>query len=88
VLPALRQHLSRLGRLGGRKSRRTLTSEQARERVQVREAGRAYRRFHTQCFWSFDPDLRITVREVPWVAERLMTHGGRLGFELGARLCR
>jgi hypothetical protein len=88
MIPALRLHLSQLGRQGGLKSRRTLTSEQARELVRVREAGRAYRRFHTQCFWSFDPNLRITAREVHWVAERLMTHGGRVGFELGARLCR
>jgi hypothetical protein len=84
----LRRHLSQLGRAGGRKSRRTLTSEQARALVRVREAGRAYRRFHTQCFWSFDPALRITLGDVPWVAERLMTFGGRTGLELGARLCR
>jgi len=85
---ALRLHLSRLGRIGGRKSRRTLSADQARALVQVREAGRAYRRFHTRCFWSFDPGLRVTLTDVPWVAERLMTFGGREGLELGARLCR
>jgi hypothetical protein len=84
----LRRHLSELGRVGGRKSRRTLTTEQARALVRVREAGRAYREFHTQCFWSFDPARRITLGDVPWVAERLMTFGGQRGLELGARLCR
>jgi hypothetical protein len=84
----LRAHLSQLGRIGGRKSRRQLTAEQARALVRIREAGRAYRRFHTQCFWSFDPELRITQADVPWVAERLMTFGGRVGLELGEKLCR
>jgi hypothetical protein len=84
----LREHLRQLGRRGGRKSRRTLSADEARALVRVRDAGRAYRRFHTQCFWSFDPALRITRADVPWVAERLMTHGGRIGLELGARLCR
>lgn len=84
----LRRHLSRLGRAGGRKSRRALSPEEARALVAVREAGRAYRQFHTQCFWSFDPALPITRADVPWVAERLMTFGGARGLELGARLCR
>ncbi len=84
----LRRHFSRLGRAGGQKSRRSLSSEEARAVVRVREARRAYRQFHTQCFWSFDPALRITRAEVPWVAERLMTFGGREGLERGAKLCR
>lgn len=56
--------------------------------VRVREARRAFRRFHTQAFWSFDPDYRITARDLPWVAERLMTHAGREGWQIGAKLCR
>lgn len=86
--PSLRAYLSQLGRRGGLKSRRTLSPEQARTLVRIREAGRAYRRFHTQCFWSFDPNLRITQADVPWVAERLMTFGGSEGLELGAKLLR
>jgi hypothetical protein len=84
----LRAHFSQLGRRGGQKSRRKLTAEQARTLVRIREAGRAYRRFHTQCFWSFKPDLRVTEADLAWVAERLMTFGGRAGLELGAKLCR
>jgi hypothetical protein len=55
--------------------------------VRVREAQRAYKRFHTSCFWPFDADYRITAKDVAWVAERLMEFGGRAGWEVGARLC-
>lgn len=56
--------------------------------VRVREARRAYRRFHTQCFWSCAPDRVITLADVSWVAEQLMKHGGREAWQVGARLCR
>jgi len=56
--------------------------------VRVREARRAYRRFHGSCFWSFDPEYCVTEQDVEWVARRLMEFGGRAGWELGARLCR
>ncbi len=82
------QYLSRIGRKGGRKSRRTLTPQQAREMVKVREARRAYREFHASCFWSHDPGYRITLEDVPWVAAQLMKHGGRRGWEIGAKLSR
>ncbi len=82
-----RKYLSTIGRRGGQKSRRTLAPEVARGMVRVREARRAYRTFHTTCFWSFDPDYVITEKDVPWVAARLMEFGGREGWQLGARLC-
>ncbi len=56
--------------------------------VKLREARRAFRRFHTQCFWSFDPDYVVTMDDVPWVARQLMEHGGREGWQIGAKLCR
>ncbi len=83
-----REYLADIGRRGGRNSRRSLTPEQARRMVRVREAQRAYKEFHTSCFWSFDPDYRITEKDVDWVARRLMEFGGRSGWNLGARLCR
>ena len=83
-----RRYLARIGAQGGRKSRRELSAEAARQMVRVREARRAFRRFYTRAFWSFDPDYRVTARDLRWVAERLMTHGGREGWEIGARLCR
>jgi hypothetical protein len=84
----LRAYFSELGRRGGRASRRRLTPETARDMVRVREARRAYRELHTECFWSYDPDYEISLADVPWVAERLMRYGGRRGWELGAKLCR
>jgi hypothetical protein len=84
----LRAYLAEIGRRGGRKSRRTLPPETAREMVRVREARRAYRRFYHQCFWSFAPDLVITAGDVPWIVEQLRKYGGRTAWEVAARLSR
>jgi hypothetical protein len=84
----VRAYLSTIGSKGGRKSRRQLDSDAARAMVRLREARRAFRRFHTQCFWSSAPDYLVTAADIPWVAERLMTYGGQRGWEIGARLCR
>lgn len=56
--------------------------------VKVREARRAFRRFHTTCFWSCRTDLTISRADVPWVAEQLMKHGNRETWRVGASLCR
>lgn len=85
---AVREYLADIGRRGGRASRRTLSPAQARAMVRVREAQRAYRRFYSQCFWSYAPDLRITEADIPWVAEQLRRHGGREAWYVAARLCR
>jgi hypothetical protein len=84
----VRAYLSSIGRLGGRKSRRHLSHETAREMVRIREARRAYIKFHTCCFWSYDPEYVVTAQDVPWVAEQLMTHGNRETWTVGAKLCR
>ena len=83
-----RRYLASIGSVGGRKSRRVLSPEDARAMVRVREARRAYRRFHVRCFWSYRADLVITQADVPWVAEQLMTHGNREAWLIGAKLCR
>lgn len=85
---AVASYLREIGRRGGRTSRRRLSSQSARDMVRVREAQRAFREFHAQCFWSEDPGYHVTLEDVPWVAERLMRHGGRRGWERGAKLCR
>jgi hypothetical protein len=56
--------------------------------VKVREARKAYRKYHAQCFWSYRPDLEINLGDVPWVAEQLMKQGNRDAWQLGAKLCR
>lgn len=84
----IRRYLATIGARGGRKSRRTLDADTARSMVKVREARRAFRRFRTSCFWSYRPDLVITVNDVSWVAEQLMKHGNREAWRIGAKLCR
>jgi hypothetical protein len=81
------RYLAEIGRRGGKKSRRSLSSEQARNMVRVREARRAYRRFHAQCFWSFDPDYQVSLSDIDWICQRLRTYGGREGWLVGASLC-
>ena len=84
----VRDYLSRIGRRGGLKSRRTLDSATARRMVGVRQARRAFRRFHTSCFWSYRPDLVIGADDVEWVAEQLMKQGNREAWRIGKSLCR
>jgi len=84
----IREYLAEIGRRGGKKSRRTLDSETARDMVRVREARRAYRRFRTSCFWSYRPDLLVGLDDVDWVAETLMKNGNREAWRIGRSLCR
>jgi hypothetical protein len=86
--PTVRAYLSEIGRKGGKKSRRVLDPEAARAMVRVREARRAYRRFHAECFWSFDPSYRVGPSDVAWVAAQLRRHGGREAWEVAEALCR
>ena len=83
----VREYLAEIGRRGGRKSRRTLDPETARDMVRVREGRRAYQRFHTSCFWSYPRDLEIGLADVAWVAETLMKHGNREAWRIGRSLC-
>ncbi len=84
----LREYFARIGRKGGLRSRRELSPEQARDMVRVREARRAFRTFHTQCFWYLRPDLVATLDDIPEIVRGLRQHGGRKGFRTAARLCR
>lgn len=84
---AVRLYMAEIGRKGGAKSRRKLAPEAARGMVRVREARRAFKRYQVSCFWSFDPEKRITERDIPWVAERLRKSGGRTAWEAAAKLC-
>ena len=84
----VREYLAEIGRRGGLKSRRTLDPEAAREMVRVREARRAYRFFHADCFWSFDPAYPIGPSDIVWVAELLRKHGGRDAWKVATTLCR
>ena len=85
---AIRSYLSSIGRKGGLKSRRRLSTEDARNMVRVREAKRAFRRFQAQCFWYMPEDMNITLADVPEIVRGLRQYGGREGFLLASRLCR
>ncbi len=84
----VRKYLAEIGRKGGKRSRRPLDSETARRMVRVREARRAFRRYHARCFWSFDPDYQVTQNDVEWVADHLKKHGDRTAWAVGVELCR
>jgi len=86
--PAVRKYMAKIGRRGGHASKRVLSPDAARAMVRVREARRAYRRFHAQCFWSYDPNFNVSAVDVPWVAEQLRRHGGRAAWDIAAKLCR
>ena len=85
---AVREYLAEIGRRGGRKSRRKLPPETARAMVRIREARRAFRRFHASCFWSFDSSYRVTSDDIEWVVQQLRKHGGREAWEAAAKLSR
>lgn len=86
-MSSIRKYLATIGRRGGLKSRRTLDPATARGMANIREARRAFHRFHSSCFWSYRSDLAITRDDVPWVAEQLMKHGNREAWRVGSRLC-
>jgi len=82
------EYMARIGRKGGSKSRRSLSTEEARNMVRVRETKRAFHRFHAQCFWYMRKDMGITLADVPEIVRGLRQNGGRQGFLLAAKLCR
>ena len=84
----IRRYLAEIGRRGGRKSRRTLDPETARAMVRVREARRAFRKFHAMCFWSYRKDLDIGPADVEWVAKTLKKNGTMRAWRMAGRLCR
>ena len=84
----IHEYLAEIGRRGGRKSRRTLDPETARAMVRVREARRAFREFHADCFWYCRKDLEIGPADVEWVAETLKKNGDMKAWRMAGRLCR
>lgn len=81
-----KKYLAEIGRRGGLKSRRHLAPEAARAMVAVREARRAYRRFHSECFASMPADRQVTQNDLAWIAEQLVRHGGESARAVGRRI--
>ena len=80
-------YLASIGRKGGRKSRRHLSPEDAKNMVRLREARRAFKTFYSQCFWYMNENMNITLADVPEITRGLRQNGGRQGFLLAAKLC-
>lgn len=71
------EYLRQIGKKGGLKSRRNLSSETARLMVQLREARRVFKRFKVSCFWSTDPATVIRSSDIPWLIDTLKRNGDR-----------
>jgi hypothetical protein len=84
---SISEYLAEIGRRGGTKSRRQLSSDDARNMVRIREARRAFNTYHAQCFWYMREDLKVTLNDIPEIARGLRQNGGRQGFILAAKLC-
>jgi hypothetical protein len=84
----IQAYLSAIGRRGGLKSKRQLNSSMALKMVRLREAKRAFKKYYSQCFWSYDANYPLSFTDISWVAAQLMKNGGRQAWETGARLCR
>jgi hypothetical protein len=83
---ATRAYFAKIGRKGGKKSRRELSSEQARRMVAVRLARAAFQKFHVHCFWYCARDLKITTANAGWVAEQLRRDGNRAAWKSAGRI--
>jgi hypothetical protein len=86
--PEVRAYLARIGQKGGRKSRRQLSSETARDMVRVREARRLFRldrlieEYRDQCLWFLRQDYAPkTTAEIVRVLDFIEQYGDRAGFE-------
>jgi hypothetical protein len=84
----IKTYLAKIGRKGGQKSRRKLDPKTAQLMGLLRSARLAYRKYHAKCFWSYDPNLNITINDVAWVGQQLLKHGGMSLAPLGKKLCR
>ena len=85
--PQIKKYLAKIGRKGGKASRRKLSTEKSLEMLRVREARRAFRSFYSSCFWSFKKDLEIKSSDIEWVAEQLKKHGNRKAWLKARKLC-
>ena len=54
--------------------------------VRIREARRALREFHAQCFWYWRRDMAVTLDDLPEIIRGLRQNGGRRGLLVAARL--
>ncbi|MGA2243533.1 MAG: hypothetical protein ABSH48_00935 [Verrucomicrobiota bacterium] len=51
-------------------------------------AQRAFREFHSRCFWFMREDLSVGVADLRAIVRGLRAHGNREAFFIAAKLCR
>jgi len=88
VPPEVNAYLAEIGHRGGRKSRRHLSSDDARDMVRVREALRIFRlselieEYRERCLWFMRKDYQPkTTAEILKVLEMIERYGDRAGYE-------
>lgn len=84
----VKTYLRVIGSKGGKKSRRSLDSAQARRMVAVREARRAFREYHPTLFWSYPPDLEIHQELVPRLVDEMKREGNKEAFLRAGKIMR
>lgn len=83
----VKTYLAEIGRVGGKKSRRTLSKDQARQMVKVREAKKAFKEYYSRCFWHLKSDLEITEDNLYLIIKGLKNYGDRRAFLIASKLC-
>jgi len=58
------------------------------EEERARMGQQLFKRYYAQCFWHLRPDLEVTPKLLPLIAQGLRRHGGREGFMEAKKLCR
>jgi len=86
--PEVRAYLANIGRKGGRKSRRRLPPETARDMVRVREARKLFRlpelidEYRDRCLWFLRQDyVPKTTAEILKTLDLIEQYGDRAGYE-------
>lgn len=76
----LRSYLSKIGKIGGSRSKRKLSSSDSFKMLALREASRAFKEYKKTCFWSFPNDFQVTQNNIPLISKTLKEQGNRKAF--------
>ena len=63
-------------------SRPPLTKEEKLE-----HARRVFKEWFARCFWSWNPDVVITEKNLPLLIRDLRLNGGHQGYRIASQLC-
>lgn len=83
----LKNYLSEIGSKGGKLSKRKLSTSDAKNMVRVREGRRAFRKYYSSCFWSYDPNYKIKLEDLPWLAKQLQLNGDLEAWKKSKKIC-